>query len=169
MVGDNAQGYVALFTLAIVRTGDLGNLVGNIHYGINIKQRIYALANDRKTLKTHAGIDIFLRKLSIVSVSVVIKLREDVVPNLYITVAVAANGAVGLAAAVFLASVIVYLRAGTAGACPMLPEIILLAEAEYLLGGYAYLVMPDAPGLIIVEVHRGIKPVRVESYPLLAL
>ena len=60
MVGDNAQGYVALIALAVVCAGYLGYLVSDVHDRINIKQRIYALADDREALKTHAGIDIFL-------------------------------------------------------------------------------------------------------------
>ena len=153
MVSDDAQGYVALFALAVMSAGDLGDLVRDVHYGIDIKQRVYALADDCEALKTHAGINILLRKLGVISVSVVIKLRENIVPNLDITVAVAADGAVGLAAAVFLAAVIVYLRAGAAGTRAVLPEVILLAEAEYLLGGYAYLVVPDVPRLVVIEVH----------------
>ena len=60
MVGDNAQGYVALIALAVVCTGYLGYLVSDVHDRINIKQRIYALADYRKALKAHAGVDIFL-------------------------------------------------------------------------------------------------------------
>ena len=60
MVGDNAQGYISLITLAVVCTGYLGYLVSDVHDRINIKQRIYALADYRKALKAHAGVDIFL-------------------------------------------------------------------------------------------------------------
>ena len=100
--------------------------------------------------------------------TVVVKLRENVVPDLNIAVTVAADGAVGSSAAVFLAAVVIYLRAGAAGTCSVLPEVILLAEAEYLLGRNAYLVMPDIPRLVIVEINRGIEPVRVEADPFLA-
>ena len=60
MVGDNAQGYISLITLAVVCAGYLGYLVSDVHDRINIKQRIYALADYRKALKAHAGVDIFL-------------------------------------------------------------------------------------------------------------
>jgi len=49
-------------------------------------------------------------------VAVIIKLGEYVIPYFYISVAVAANGTSGLAAAVFFAAIIINLRTGTAGA-----------------------------------------------------
>ena len=168
MVGDNAQGYISLITLAVVCTGYLGYLVSDVHDRINIKQRIYALADYRKALKAHAGVDILLRKLGVVAVAVVIELRKNVVPDFDISVAVAADSAVGLTAAVFRAAVIVYLRAGAAGTRAVFPEVILLAEAEYFLCRNADLVMPDAPCLVIVNVDRRIESVRVKSDPLLA-
>ena len=60
MVGDNAQGYVALFALAVMCAGYVRDLMGDIHDSIDIKQRVYALTYDGKTLKTHAGVDILL-------------------------------------------------------------------------------------------------------------
>ena len=168
MIGDNAQGYVALIALAVVCAGYLGYLVSDVHDRIDVKQRVYALADDRETLKAHAGVDILLRKLGVVAVAIVIELRKNVVPDLDISVAVAADSAVGLTAAVFRAAVIVYLRAGAAGTCAVFPEVILLAEAEYFLCRNADLVMPDVPCLVIVNVDRGIESVRIKAYPLLA-
>ena len=60
MVGNNAQGYVALVALAIVCAGYIGHLVSDVHDRIDVKQRVYALADDRKALKAHAGVDILL-------------------------------------------------------------------------------------------------------------
>ena len=60
MVGNNAQGYISLITLAVVCTGYLGYLVSDVHDRIDVKQRVYALADDREALKAHAGVDIFL-------------------------------------------------------------------------------------------------------------
>ena len=150
-----------------MRAGYLRHLVGDVHDSINVKQGVYALAHDGKALKSHAGVDIFLRKLCVVARAVIIKLGEYVVPDLYIAVAVAADGAVGSAAAVFLAAVVVYLAARAAGTRAVLPEVVLLAEAEYALGRYADLVMPDVPRLIVVDINGGIEPVGVKSHPLL--
>ncbi len=94
------------------------------------------------------------------ALSVIFKLGEHIVPHLNIAVAVAAYGAARLAAAVLLSSVIVDLRAGTAGACPVLPEIILLAEAEDPLFRDAHLLIPDGKCLVILLINRRIQPVR---------
>ena len=59
--------------------------------------------------------DILLLQLGVMVVAIVVELGEHHVPDLHVPVAVAANGAAGLAAAVLLAPVIVDLGAGAAG------------------------------------------------------
>ena len=98
--------------------------------------------------------------------AIVIELGEDVVPDLHITVAVTADGAAGLAAAVLRAAVIVYLRAGAAGTCAVLPEVILLAEAEDTLGGDADLLVPNLKGLIVIDIDGGIETVGIDTDPV---
>ena len=85
------------------------------------------------------------------TLAVVIKLAENIVPDLDVTIAVAADGAVWLAAAVLLATVIVYLRAGAARAGAVLPEVILLAEAEDALCRDTDLLVPDLPCLVVTD------------------
>ena len=166
MVGDDTQGDVHLMALAVVSTGQLADLMGDVHNGIDIKEGVNALADDCQTLKTHAGIDILLLKLGIVTFAVIIKLGEDVVPDFHVTVAVTADGAAGLAAAVLRAAVIVYLRAGAAGTCAVLPEVILLAEAEDTLGGDADLLVPNLKGLIVIDIDGGIETVGIDTDPV---
>ena len=149
MVGDDAQGDVARVALAVVRAGDLADLVGDVHDGIDVKQGVDILADHRQTLQTHAGVDVLLLELGVVAVTVVVELGKDVVPHLNIAVAVAADRAAGLTAAVLRAAVVVNFGAGAAGAGAMLPEVILLAEAEDALGGDADLVTPDGEGLVV--------------------
>ena len=60
MVGDDAQGNVFLAALAVARAGDLGDLVGDVHHGINVEEGVNVLAHNGKTLKAHAGIDVLL-------------------------------------------------------------------------------------------------------------
>ena len=54
----------------------------------------------------------------------------------------------------------------------MLPEVILLAEAEDALGGDADLVTPDGEGLVVrgrglaAGEHRGVQAVRLQADPL---
>ena len=172
VVGDDAQGDVARVALAVVRAGDLADLVGDVHDGIDVEQGVDILADHRQTLQTHAGVDVLLLELGVVAVTVVVELGKDVVPHLNIAVAVAADRAAGLTAAVLRAAVVVNFGAGAAGARAMLPEIILLAEAEDALGGDANLVAPDGEGLVVrrgrlaAGEHRGVQAVRLQADPL---
>ena len=93
--------------------------------------------------------------------SVVIKLGEYVVPDFHVPVALAAYGTAGLAAAVLLAPVVVDFRAGAAGTCAVLPEVILLAEAEDALGGNADFLVPDIKSLVVILIYGGIESVRM--------
>ena len=130
MVGDDAERDVHFLGLFVMCARELGDLVRDVHDRIDVKQRRDVLAHAGKALEAHAGIDVLLLELFIVAVAVVIELREDDVPDLNIAVAVAADRTAGLAAAVLLAAVVVNFRARAARAGAMLPEVILLAEAE---------------------------------------
>ena len=87
----------------------------DVLYRVNLKHAVNALHNAGETLKTHTGVYVFGGELCVVAVPVVIELRENVVPDFHIAVAIAAGLAIGLAAAVFFAAVKIDLRAGTAG------------------------------------------------------
>ena len=56
----------------------------------------------------------------------------------------------------------------------VLPEVVLLAELEDVVGGHADLLVPDAEGLVvgrggfIPREHRGIQAVGVQAHPLRA-
>ena len=149
-----------------MRAGDLAHLVGDVHDGIDVEKGVHVLADDRKTLKPHAGVDVLLDKLGVVALTVVVELREHDVPYLDIPVTVAAHGTAGLPAAVFLAAVEVDLGAGTARAAAMLPEVVLLAEAENALRGDADLVVPDVPCLIVIEIDARVQPVGIDADPV---
>ena len=174
VVGDHAQGHVGGVALAVGGTGNLGDLAGDVHNGVYVKQGGHALAHAGQTLQAHAGVDVLLLELGVVVLAVVVKLGEHHVPDLDIPVAVTAHGAAGLAAAPLLAAVVVNLRAGTAGAGAVLPEVILLAKLEDALGGDADLLVPDAEGLIvggsglIAGKDGGVEALGVQTHPLLA-
>ena len=174
MVGDDAQGHVFLAALAVARAGDLRDLVRDVHHRVDVEERINVLAHDGQALKTHAGVDVLLLELGVVVVAVVVELGEDDVPDLHIAVAVAADGAAGLAAAVLFAAVVVNFRAGAARTGAVLPEVILLAELEDAVLGDTDLLVPDAERLIVggrglvAGENRGIQAVRVEADPLRA-
>ena len=104
--------------------------------------------------------------------AVVVELGEDDVPDLHIAVAVAADGAAGLAAAVLFAAVVVNFRAGAARTGAVLPEVVLLAELEDAVLGDTDLLVPDAESLLIggrglvAGEDGGIQAVRVKAHPL---
>ena len=166
VVGDNTQGNIGLVAVAVVLAGDLGNLVGDVAHGVNVEQGANALYHARQTLQTHAGVDVLLLQLRVVAVAVVVELGEYVVPYLHVAVTVAADGAAGLAAAVLGAAVVVDLRARTARTGAMLPEVVLLAEAEDTLRCNADLLVPDLECLVIVNVDGRIQAIRVNADPL---
>ena len=166
VVGDHAQRDVHFMGFAVVGAGELADLVGNVHDRVHVKERVHVLAHDGQTLQTHAGVDVFLLEFGVMSLTVVIELREDVIPDLDISVTVAANGAAGLAAAVLLAAIIIDLRAGTAGAGAVLPEVVLLAKAEDPFRSDADLFVPDLESLVIVHINRGIQAVRIKTDPI---
>ena len=172
VVGDDAQGHVFLAALAVARAGDLRDLVRDVHHRVDVEERINVLAHNGQALKTHAGVDVLLLELGVVVVAVVVELGEDDVPDLHIAVAVAADGAAGLAAAVLFAAVVVNFRAGAARTGAVLPEVVLLAELEDAVLGDTDLLVPDAERLVVsgrglvAGENRGIQAVRVEADPL---
>ena len=130
MVGYNAKGDVALFAGVILNTGNINNVLHNIADGIDFKEVIYALHDAGKPFKAHTGIDIAAFEVGVVALSVIVKLRENKVPEFCITVAVAARSAIRRAAAVFFAAVKVDFRTRAAGACSVFPEVILFSEPD---------------------------------------
>ena len=172
VVGDDAQRHVFLAALAVARAGDLRDLVRDVHDRVDVEERINVLAHNGQALKTHAGVDVLLLELGVVVVAVVVELGEDDVPDLHIAVAVAADGAAGLAAAVLFAAVVVNFRAGAARTGAVLPEVVLLAELEDAVLGDTDLLVPDAERLVVggrglvAGENRGIQAVRVEADPL---
>ena len=73
VVGDDAQGHVFLAALAVARAGDLRDLVGDVHDGVDVEQGVNVLAGNGKTLEAHAGVDVLLLQLGIGNVVLVDK------------------------------------------------------------------------------------------------
>ncbi len=115
VVRHNTDGNVPFVFFLIFFSGNLAHPVPKRPDGIHVKNGIHVLNHRRKTLKAHAGIDIFLLQLRIIAFAVVVKLGKHVVPDFNVSVAVAAYGTARFAAAVLLASVIINLRTGAAG------------------------------------------------------
>ena len=166
MVCDHAQAHICLDALAVGCAGNGSDVVGDVHNRIHIKQAIYILAHNSETLQAHAGIDVLLYQLCIIAVTVIIELGEHVVPDFHIAVALTADLTVGAAATVLLATVIVHLRARTAGTGAVLPEVVLLAKAEDPICCDTDLLVPDIEGLIVIFVDGRIQTVLLQANDL---
>ena len=157
MVGDDAQRDVALFVFPVGGAHDFRHLFGDGHNGVDLKEVGDILHDAGHALKAHAGVDVGVLKGGVVAVAVAVELGEDQVPELDIAVAVAADGAVGLAAAPLGASVKVELGAGAAGAAADFPEVVLFSKAHHVVGRDAHLLGPDVVGLVVVFVNGDIQ------------
>ena len=152
MVGDNAQGDILFLVLVVLDARYLHDVLHDVLDGVDLEEVVHALHDAGEALKTHTGIDIAALEAGIVIVAIVIKLSENEVPELNISVAVAADSAGRRTAAVLLAAVEIELRAGTAGACAVLPEVILFTETNHMVGRNAELLRPDVEGLVVVQI-----------------
>ena len=163
VVSNYAQRNITLLAFTIVRTNNLANLISNANHGINIKQAINILYNNSQTLQTHTGIDILLYQFGIVTLSIIIELGENVVPDLHKTVTVAAYSTIRLAATVFLATVVVNLGTRAARTGTVLPEVVGLAQASDSLCRHANFLGPNLKSFLILFINRGIKTLRIHS------
>ena len=75
---------------------------------INIKNRIYILHNRRQTFQSHSRINILLLQLTVIAVSVIVKLCKYIIPNFHVTVALAAYCTIRTSTAVFFSPVIIH-------------------------------------------------------------
>ena len=168
MIRNQSDGNVILFIPLIFHTRNRTNFVTDCFHRIDVKHRIDILNDNRKSFQSHASINVLLCKLLVMPVAVSLKLRKYIIPDFHVTVTVTPYLAVGFPAAILDAPVIVNLRAGTAGACPMLPEIVTFAclrvtvKACNLLSRHANLVYPDIISFLILTVNGRIQPLRVK-------
>ena len=107
MIRDNTDRYISIILFLIFHAGNLTYSGAQRQYRVHIKDRIHILYCRRQTLQTHAGINILLDKLCIIALTVIVKLRKHVIPDLHITVTVAAYRTPWFATAVFLPTVII--------------------------------------------------------------
>ena len=152
VVGDDADRDIILLVRAVGLARDALDMVQHGGDGVDLEQVADILHHAGQTLQPHAGVDIRPGQALVMPVAVRVILAEHQVPDLHITVAVAADLAVRLAAAMFGAAVIVNFRAGTAGAGTVFPEVVFLAEADHVIGRDADFLGPDIIGFIIVKV-----------------
>ena len=157
VVGDHTDGNILFLILLVGDAGDLADLLHDVLDGIDLKEVIDALHDAGQALQAHAGIDVLVLQGGVMTLAVGIELGEYQVPELNIAVAVTADMAIGTAAALFGPAVKVDLGAGAAGAGADLPEVILFAQTDHVVGGDAAALGPDIIGLVIILVNRDIE------------
>ena len=150
VVGKDAQAHVRLGVLAVLLAGEaLAQLDEAVHEVAVVVGRL-ALHDGRDALQAHARVDVAVGQLGHGAVLLAVVLGEHQVPELQVTVAVAAGRAVGAAAADLGALVVVDLRARAARAGgASCPEVVVLAQAGDVLLGHAE-APPDVMGVVIV-------------------
>ncbi len=169
MVRDQSDRDVLLLVRSVRHPRCPADLVAYRFHCVDVKHGIYILNDHCKSLEPHAGIDILLRKLLVIALSVAVKLREYVVPDFHKTVTVTPHLAVGSAAPVFDASVIVDLRTRSARSGAMLPEVVTLpglrvtVKARDLFSRHSDLIDPYIIGFLILAVNRRVQSLRIKS------
>ena len=156
-----------LWLSAVVSACELRDACSVMFITVDVEQAVHALATWRGA-QAHAGIDVLLGKLGVIALAVRIELAENVVPDLDVPVTVAADGAVGLAAAVFFAAV-VYPRSRAAGAGAVLSQKLSSLPKKRKIRSGAMPISsraPDVERLVVVNIDGRIEPVRVDAYPV---
>lgn len=149
MIGDNAEGDILDTILMILNPSDVRDMSHNILYGIDLKEVIDILHNASEAFEAHPGIDIRVSHRGIMAVAIGIELTKDEIPDLHKPVAIAADMAIRLTAALIGAAIEIDFRARAAGAGADFPEVVIPAEAGHVGGIDADLIDPDIPSLVV--------------------
>ena len=138
---------------------DFTDMFHNILNGIHFKQVVYILHNASQSFKSHTCVDVRVLKRGIIIITVVFKLGEHQIPELYKSVTFTSDCTVRTAATVFLASVKVDFRARSARACTVFPEVIGFAESDNSIRRYADFLCPNIECFVVIFVNRHPKSV----------
>ena len=141
MVGNNLQGYVGLFILAVFYAGNLSGVFNNREDKVGFKVGRLALQYGSKAFKACAGINVFIGKRGVSTVFMLVILGKYQVPDFKETIAVAAGFAVRPAAAAFFAHINVQLAVRSARAAAGFPEVFFKAYNAFIR--HAYNIVPD--------------------------
>ena len=114
MVSDHTDRHISIVVFSIFFSGKFAYMIAERFKRIHIKNRIHILNNRCQTLQPHSRINVFLLELAVISVSVIVKLGEHIIPDFHIPVAVTSHSTVRFAASVFFSPVVIYLRTRTA-------------------------------------------------------
>ena len=137
----------------------LGDPVHDQPKAVGVEDRVDALDEHRAALEAHPGVDVLLRERRQRAVGGEVELHEDEVPELDVAVAtLAVRAAVGLAAAVLRAAVVVELRAraARAGLPGGPPEVVRARERHDALPRDSHPLPRRDRDLVLPEAEAGI-------------
>src|SRR5579884_785222 len=166
VVGEDAQGDVGLFALAIACLSQYREMINNGAEEVGIEDRFLALHHHRETLKTHARVDIFLRQRCTRTIEVLIILHEDEVPDLQEALAITTRLTISPATTVLYPAIIINLRVwSTRSRSPWRSPPVIFQAYNRLIWITGHLVPIDRC-FIIIGMDRGIQTIRGQAYSL---
>ena len=168
MVSNQTNGHILFLIGLVCSPGNLADSVPDGLHGVNVKHRVHILYHYGQTLQPHPRVDILLGQLRVIPVPVIVELGKHIVPDLHETITVTAYLTVRSATSVLFPPVIVDLRTGATGACPMLPEIIagtvlVPVETGNLLWGHTDFFCPDVKCFLVLTIYGRIEPLRLHA------
>ena len=168
MIRHDPDGYVGFFRSRLLiadASGQTAYQVPKRFDGIDVKDGSDILHRHGQTLQAHSGIDVLLNQIGVMAVPVIVELGEHDIPDFHVAVALAAHH-IFRTVPVFLPSVVIDLRAGTAGAGAVLPEIVLFSETVDVVRRDMHIVEPDIVRLVVVHIDRRIEPFGIKPHAL---
>ena len=165
MVGDDTDGNIDLMLFAVFTVGKLTDLVAQGADSVDIEKGLDILYCHSQTLQAHAGINVFLDQIRIMTLAVVVELGKDDVPDLHVAVAFAAHHIIG-AVPPLLSAVIVDFSTGTAGTGAVLPEVVLFAEFVDPVRRDMHGVQPDFISFVVPLIDRRVQALGIQTDPL---
>ena len=150
MVGDDTQSHVCLVIGMVSDVCNLADMLHDVLNGVHFKEVVHALHDASQTFQTHTRINVLVFHFGVMSVAVAVELAEYQVPDFDITVAVTANAASWLSAALFLATVEIDFRTRTTWARAVFPEVIFSAQPLHVRGCNTHVLCPEVICFIIV-------------------
>ena len=164
MVGDDTNRDIVALITSVYLLRQLTHMVAQCFDCIHIKNRIHILDNGCQTFQSHTGINILLFQFRIVTVPVIIKLCEHIIPYFHITVAVTAYCTARFPASIFFSAVIINFRTWAARTAAVLPEVVFFAKFEDTFCRNSHFFVPDFKRLIIFFIDRWVQPVRIQTH-----
>ena len=152
MVTDYSEVDVVVLVVAVFLSTDVGNCVHDFSYSFYIIYRVDVFHDACDSFKSHSGIDVRVRKRMIFAVFILVKLRENKVPNFKESVAVAARFTIRTTAAEFFAFVVVDFGIRTRRTDFEFPEVVFFSKFYNSFSGNSDFVVPNSVCFVVLFI-----------------